>query len=140
MSQWETRFPLGHQLFMKIAEPRVVRILHCLIYVGLLWAGIIMVDHPPQGFRTVLDFALLNMFSIFLIMGGLFGTVAALPGIWWLERVGLISLSTSMLIYIVTAIALNRSAIAIVFGLILILVFVLRWMEIRQFQLAPKEV
>jgi hypothetical protein len=136
MSQW-VRAGVYHA-YMKIAEPRVIRIIQFFIYIGLFTVGLMVLDEVPNslanasgGQEYVVGLALM------LVIGGLSSGAAVLPGVWWLERAGLILLGFGLLIYLVMLIKLSTSPIGIVVCLILILSFVQRWLEIKGAQLAP---
>ena len=133
--------PFLHYVFMKIAEPRVLRIMHFLIYLCMVVSGIGLIVVQPQRFQNVIGETMLWVFGSFIFFGALFGAVAVLPGIWWLERVGIIMLTTSMGMYIVIIIALGTSSfLGIAVAVALTLTFAQRWVEIKGAQLAPREV
>lgn len=139
MNKWQRIFPWGYHLFMKIAEPRTVRLLHFGIYIALATAGAMILLNPPRSFENILGVALLYMFGVFVFGGAAVAAVAVLPGIWWLERVGLIALGTGMGIYIIIIVCLGTSPIGLSISIAFILTFILRWREIRRYQLAPRE-
>lgn len=132
--------PFFRTMFMRIAEPRVLRIMHFAIYVCMGIAGVGIPFHPPEKLQSILGLELLYIFSFFVTIGALLGAVAILPGIWWLERVGIIMLTTSMAMYVVIILALGSSLVAISVAIALTLTFGQRWLEIRGAQLAPREV
>jgi len=136
MSQW---IKTGvYSAYMKIAEPRVVRLIQFVIYVGLFLVGIMILHTVPQSLAEAAGAqAFVVGFGLMLIIGALCGAVAVLPGIWWLERSGLVLLAFGLLIYLVMVIKLNSSPMGIVVCIILILTFVQRWLEIKGAQLAP---
>lgn len=126
------------QGFQLIAEPRVVRVVQFGIYVCLLTAGSLVVSTPPRSFEGVLGQTLVTVLGVFILVGGVLGAVAVLPGIWWLERAGILALATGLAMYSTIAVTLGVSPIGFVIGVAFILTFVQRWMEIRRFDLAPK--
>lgn len=132
--------PMLHFLFMKIAEPRVIRVMHFAIYLCMMVAGVGIVFNPPEHLQSIIGLSLLYVFAGFVTIGALFGSFAVLPGIWWLERVGIIMLTTSMAMYVVIIVALGSSPVAISVALALTFTFGQRWVEIRGAQLAPREV
>lgn len=124
--------------YMKIAEPRVIRIIQFFIYSLLFIAGILVLINPPHSLEAAAGGQIyITGFGLMLIVGALSSGVAVLPGIWWLERAGLVLLGFGLLIYLVMAIRLHSSAMGIVICLILTLSFVQRWLEIKGAQLAP---
>ena len=139
MATWQKVFPLSYRLFMKIAEPRVVRLLHFGIYVCMLTAGFGVLSYPPRSFDSLVGTTLVYIFGAFVFLGGLLGAVSVLPGVWWLERVGILALITGMLMYIAMIIELGSSPIGFVIPIAFSFTFALRWLEIRRYQLAPRE-
>lgn len=126
-------------LFFKIAEPRVVRLVQCGLYLCLATAGGYILGNPPASFLFVLGEQLIGIFGVALLLGGLAGALAVLPGIWWLERMGVIALWTGLGLFAVIAISLGISIVGFLVSIALILSLVQRWFEIRKFQLAPRE-
>lgn len=136
MSQW-VRAGV-YSAYMKIAEPRVIRLIQFGIYVLLFMAGVLILDHPPRSLEDAAGGQIyVIIFGLMLMIGALCSGVAVLPGIWWLERSGLVLLGFGLLIYLVMAVKLHTSPMGIVVCLILILSFVQRWLEIKGAQLAP---
>jgi hypothetical protein len=133
---------IGHfftHLFLLIAEPRVVRIIQLCIYLSLIGAGYLVLSSPSPGIEGVLTRTLVVVFGGFLSLGGLLGAVAVLPGIWWLERTGVIAAITALLMYMVVVISLGTSTMGFLVSLALIGSLIKRWIEIRRYQLAPRE-
>lgn len=128
---------LVRQAFMLIAEPRVIRLLQFGVYLSMAGAGTFILLAPPLSFQSVIGSALVIILGSFVLLGSLLGLVAVLPGIWWLERVGIISLMTGLSIYCIVAINLGASLVGTLVTLAFGFTFVQRWMEIRRFQLAP---
>lgn len=126
------------QTFLLIAEPRVVRVVQFGVYVCMTMAGHFVLVSTPHSFEGVLGQMLVVVFGTFVMVGGILGAIAVLPGIWWLERVGILSLMTGMAMYSVVVFTLGISPTGFLIGVAFILTFVQRWMEIRRFQLAPK--
>jgi len=133
------RFPFAHSLFMKIAEPRVLRVLQFGVYICLIVAGGGVLANPPTSFENVIGLSLVYVFGGFLIIGAMLGAFAVLPGIWWLERVGILVIVTGLLMYIVMVVSLQSSSVGIGVSIAFILNFMQRWSEIKGAQLAPKE-
>jgi hypothetical protein len=142
LEAWDakTHIPFIHGMFMRIAEPRVIRCMHFLVYICMMVAGVGIVFRPPEHLQSILGLTLLYVFAGFVTIGALFAAIAVLPGIWWLERVGIIMLTTSMAMYVVVIVALGSSPVAVSVALALTITFAQRWTEIRGAQLAPREV
>lgn len=135
----EHHLPVLHFLFMKVAEPRVIRIMHFGVYVCMMVSGVGVMLSPPAGLKSVLGHVLIYVFGGFVFTGALMSAIAVLPGIWWLERVGIIMLTTSMSMYVVVIFALGASVVAITVAIALTFSFAQRWVEIKGAQLAPRD-
>lgn len=129
--------PFGRHLFSKIAEPRVFRVLQFLIYACLLIAAFGLLFHPSNAVRSTVGVGLTYAVALHLGLGCIFGLIAVLPGIWWLERVGIILMGTGMAMYFVMIFWGDVSLVGGTVALAFLCTFVQRWMEIRDFQLAP---
>lgn len=126
------------QAFLLIAEPRVLRLLQFGVYICMTIAGGWLIANPPVSFQSVIGAGLVALFGGFLGLGGLLGAIAVLPGVWWLERAGIIALITGLLIYVTIVVALGSSVTGIVVCIAFALQFTIRWTEIRRYDLAPK--
>ncbi len=131
--------PVTRLLFMRIAEPRHIRLLQFGIYLCMIFAGLGVLTEPSIKFESVVGPTLVYLFGGFLILGSVLGAIAVLPGIWWLERVGIISLATGLSMYVVMIIDIGSSPTGIAFILAFMFTFVQRWTEIKGSQLAPRE-
>lgn len=126
-------------IFYKIAEPRVVRLLYFAIYTSFLVAGLDTVINPPYKFDDVIGKALVYLLGSFAALGSILCFIAVLPGIWWLERAGIIALMTAVGMYIVLLINLEATSFSIAISLGYFVRFILRWLEIRPYELAPRK-
>lgn len=124
--------------FLMIAEPRVVRLVQFAIYAFMVAAGVFILTDPPFSLRDVLGPFLVGVLGMFVTVGAVFGVVAVLPGIWWLERAAILALGTGVAMYAVAVLALGAPWVAFLIAIAFVLNLVQRWMEIRRFQLAPK--
>jgi hypothetical protein len=124
---------------MKIAEPRVRRLLYFGIYVGLMILGSSVFFRPPAVIQNEFGIALIYLFGGLIVMGALLGAFAVLPGIWWLERSGLYAMAGGLAMYAGMLILLGASFLVTVLPAVFIFVFALRWLDIKEFLLAPRE-
>lgn len=124
--------------FLMIAEPRVVRLVQFAIYICMVAAGVFILTDPPFSLREVLGIFLVDVLGSFVAVGAIFGVIAVLPGIWWLERVAILALSTGVAMYGVAVLALGAPWVAFLIAIAFVLSLIQRWREIRRFQLAPK--
>lgn len=134
----KTKFPLLYELYMKIQEPRVYRLLQLGVYICLGVAGLGVSLYPPASMTFILGSVYLQIYGWALFTGSVFASVAILPGIWWLERVGLVLLITSLAIYITIAITLHASSVNVFVSIAFILRFIQRWYEIHRWMLEPR--
>lgn len=128
-----------YDIFMKIVEPRVQRILQFWVYLFLCVVGIGVVIDLPEYLQNILGLIVAYSFGVFMVLGGLLGLVAVLPGIYWLERVSIILLTTGVLIYLVVVITLGTTIVSVGVCLAFIFTFIIRWFDIRGMLLAPKK-
>lgn len=85
--------------WLRVSEPRVVSLLFALIYVGLALGGVSALFDPPLTAPGAAGgFAMVTLAAM-LVFGGVVGAPSALWGVWWLERVALLSVGLSAAIY-----------------------------------------
>lgn len=135
---WET-FPFAHTMFMKIAEPRVLRLMQFGVYASLAYSGAGILLNPPNNFENVAGLTLVYFFGSFLTLGSLVGAFSVLPGIFWLERVGIVLLSSGVGMYVILLVLLNASSVGVGVSVAFILLFTQRWSMINGSQLAPRK-
>lgn len=137
MSKLQNTLPFLYHVYMMIAEPRVIRLLQFGIYLCMLIAGTLILLRTPH---TLLGMSVDHFVPIlggFLVLGALCSGFAVLPGIWWLERAGLVLLGFGLLMYLVMVLWLNTSPVGVSISVAFILTFIQRWLEIKGSQLAP---
>lgn len=137
---WKKKHPHIAYWFLKIAEPRGIRLMQFAIYACLAFASIGVISDPPSTFQSVLGSRLVYVFGGFILFGSAMGLIAVLPGIWWLERVAIILMGTGIGMYVVTISSLNASVVNLAVSTSLMITLIQRWTEIKGSQLAPKEV
>jgi hypothetical protein len=133
------RVSIYEALFLKIAEPRIIRIMLFFVYLFCFWAGILVISNRPEIFLEIIGPDLVFIFGVLITLGSLLGGIAILPGIWWLERVGIILLFTCVMIYVVIIAYRNATPVAGGFSLGFGIFLAARFIEIRGAQLAPRE-
>lgn len=140
MQRFKLTIPLLYRVYMMIAEPRVRRLIYFGIYTGLLLAGIGTILRPSPAIENILGgVVLILIYGGLMVVGSTLAFLAVLPGIWWLERAGLVAIGTGVLMYAVTLLAIGVSFMLTVLPLILILICALRWLDIKEYLLAPRE-
>jgi hypothetical protein len=124
-------------LFLKIAEPRVQRLVQLGIYLVFAVLGGIFLADPPRSYEGLLGDVLAAVFGALICGGGVIGAVAVLPGRWWAERIAIIALWTGLAMYIVVAFGLNASAVGIAVAVCFAFALLKRWLEVRGSQIEP---
>lgn len=142
IEEWsfEKHIPWLHFLFMKIAEPRVRRLVYFGIYLCMIVASWGVFTKAPPAFENTVGQGFVMVLAAFMLLGASLGAFAVLPGIWWLERAGIIALTTAMGMYVIIISAAGVAsqtgfAIVIAFSL----TFSLRWIDIKDFLVAPEQ-
>lgn len=139
MSIFETRLPYAHRLYMKIVPPRLRRLVYLVIYIilGLLSTAQLM--KPPAAIVNALGGMFLVYFTVgFIILGTVIGIVTVLPGVWVFERVGLVSISFGVVMYSAVLLSLGASPFVTGVPLLIVLFMFIRWLDIKDFLLAPQ--
>jgi hypothetical protein len=132
--------PFLYHMYMKIAEPRVKRLIYFVIYILLGVIGATSAFMPSKRTAELLGgMTLIYLFGGLIIVGALVCLVSVLPGIWMFERAGLVALGFGITMYTTTLIILGASIAISIIPLILILMFVLRWLDIKDYLLAPRK-
>lgn len=124
--------------FLLIAEPRVIRLIMFFLYAIFLTSGYLVITKPSESILAVLGGGLATVFGVFLTIGGVLGFVAVLPGIWWLERTGIIACAVGLAMYVVIVLTTASSSLGFPFAILLTGFLAIRWIEIRRYQLAPR--
>ena len=125
--------------FMRIAEPRVIRVIQFFVYLAVTAGGIALVIAPPPEFESVLGTVLTYVVGAFLLSGGVVGMFSVLPGIWWLERAAVLMLITGLSMYAVVAISMTLPMFRVALTVAMLLAMVQRYFDIKGSQLAPRE-
>lgn len=124
--------------FLLIAEPRVIRVIWFFVYAFMLAAGVSVLVQPPDSVQDTFGVILVYSFGCFLTGGGLFAALSVLPGIWWVERVGIIAIETALGMFVVVTVSTGGPLFSVFLLVAFIVTFVRRWIGIRQYQLAPR--
>lgn len=128
------------RLFMKIAEPRVRRLFYFVAYIGLAVVTSATFFQVPKAIPHILGgMILVNVFAGFIVLGCLVCAITVLPGIWMFERAGLYLVGGGIAMYAATLLFLGASALVTVLPIVLIVLLAIRWLDIKEFLLAPRE-
>lgn len=134
--------PHFYKVYMMIAEPRVRRIIYFVIYILLAMAsGVSLLLTTPKSFENALGGSLLvSLCGWLIVVGALVCAGSILPGIWMFERAGLVAIAAGMAMYTITLVLVFGASIFVaVVPTIFVLFFTLRWLDIWEFLLAPRE-
>lgn len=87
------------RLWYRIRQPRVERAAYLLVYTVLAIGGSSVLNDPPRSIEGELGAALTFTWGGFLLVGGVAGAAAVMPGWWFLEKMGVASLATGLALY-----------------------------------------
>jgi hypothetical protein len=125
---------------MKIAPPRLRRLAYFVIYTILCVLSTAQLFKPPAPIVHILGGVILvYAFVGFIILGTLIGMFTVLPGVWVFERVALVSISFGVMMYAVVLLFLGASPLVLGLPLIIMLFMFIRWLDIKDYLLAPRE-
>lgn len=130
------------RLWLKIREPRTVSIAMFLAYVTMLFAGITVLFDPPGTLQGLIGSVSMTSLAILLVLGGGIGSIAALPGIYWLEMHAVLSIGLASAIYLFIVLTLHFTTggnrllqasfvVAVMLGLFA------RWVRLRERPYSP---
>lgn len=126
--------------YMKIAEPRVKRLIYFTIYILLGFLGGSSAFKPNDRIMEFLGSqTLIHFYGILIIAGAVVCLFSVLPGVWVFERAGMVGCGTGIILYAGTLILLGASPTIVIFPFIIILMFLLRWLDIKDYLLAPRK-
>lgn len=94
-------------LWGKVREPRSVSVAHFIIYVAGAAAGVYATIVPPTSIEGEIGTLAMSALSLLLTFGCAIGAIAALPGIYWLERTAVTSIALAMALYLAIVVTLH---------------------------------
>lgn len=127
----------------RITEPRVIALALFIQYIVFSATGAHAIFEPPTSIEGEVGQSAMAMLAGLLIFGGAIGAVAALPGIWWLERSAVLSIGLSALLYLVIVLYLHfnqpgNRLLQAAFVMSVLLHQVVRWVRIRDRSYRPE--
>lgn len=131
------------RVWLRIQEPRIVSVIQFFVYLCAAAAGICAVMYPPKSIEATAGISLTIYWAWLLLIGGVIGALAVLPGVWWLERSAVLACLGASLIYAVNIFALhlsesgNRLVQLFMIGIVA-LHFTTRWFRIRRYAYDPE--
>ncbi|MEV8029278.1 hypothetical protein [Cellulosimicrobium funkei] len=133
-------------LWAKVHEPRAVSVAYFVIYTSGALAGLYATFVPPSSIQGEIGAGTMTGLSVLLTIGCAIGAVAALPGIYWLERTAVLSIALAMLLYLAVVLVLqvqepqgNRLLQAWVIFAVLLMQVPVRWVRIKARPYRPDE-
>jgi hypothetical protein len=126
------RFPHILAAYTRIKEPRVTRLFHFGIYVITMVGGLVAFLNLPQNLIKLVGTFGVTTFGVFGFIGSLMCVISVVPGIMWLERVGILLLFTAVVMYGVMMLASPGVSVALFFAGALGLSLIQRLVEIRE--------
>lgn len=138
MSRLQRYAPALHKIYMKIAPPRLRRLIYLAIYTLLGIAAVANSFKPPSSIVNLLGgMALVYMFLGFVLVGALICMGTVLQGFWLIERIGLVSIGFGVVMYTIVLIALGASPFVTLIPTIMLLLLALRGLDISEYMTAP---
>ncbi|MCR1984501.1 hypothetical protein NSA53_19895 [Cellulosimicrobium cellulans] len=84
----------------RINEPRVISVAYFCMYTSGVAAGVYATISPPTSIEGQIGSNAMAALTVLLTFGCALGSVAALPGIYWLERSAVLSIALAAFIYL----------------------------------------
>jgi hypothetical protein len=125
------RFPRVDAAYMRIKEPRVTRLFHFGIYVITMVGGLVAFLNLPLNLIKIVGPFGVTTFGVFGFIGSLMCVISVIPGIAWVERVGILLLLTAVVMYGVMMLSSPGVSVALFFAGALGLSLLQRLVEIR---------
>src|SRR5699024_11893577 len=97
-------------MWRMVREPRVISVLYFFIYLAFLAGGLSALIDPPRSIEgSIGSFSMYGLAGM-LTFGGLIGAPSALVGIWWVEKLAVIAVGMSAVVYggVIPALRLSR--------------------------------
>jgi len=87
-------------LWAKVHEPRVISVVYFVMYTAGAGAGVYATIAPPSSIEGQIGSTAMTALTVLLAFGCTLGAIAALPGIYWLERSAVTSIALAAAIYL----------------------------------------
>lgn len=137
--------PRFQYLYDWIEEPRFIRVLLFACYLIFGFGAWVALFEPPASILVALGHGYMMFLGGFLAFGSVVAAVGVLPGWYWLERTGTLSLAVGAAMYAVTVISLQvndssdlNRGLQLTFVLAATLALVIRLISIQGADLDPK--
>lgn len=124
------------KIWSKVKEPKTISILVSVAYfIGAIGGASVYME-TPQTLEGVMGVYAMNVLAGMLVFGGALGTPTALFGIWWLERVAIVSVTFASVLYLTVVIGLHalepgNRLLQAAFISVVMLTQIVRWIRIH---------
>lgn len=128
-------------MYRRIAEPRVQRITYLIVYLLHAVGGIGVLWSDPTSITYVLGRWPAVIWGCLLVVGGVFGAVAVLPGWNYIERIGIFGITIGVGMASLLLWASPPGGVALLLWSLVtgwLAIFLYRAWEIRGYTVAPK--
>lgn len=96
----------------RVPEPRSASVWAVVTYAGVSFGGLMGVLIPPVDASQTAAAWMTTYWAALLLLGGLCGAIAVLPGLFWLERIAIVATGFGLLIFLVALlVALNAGIV-----------------------------
>lgn len=125
-----------NKVWEKIKEPKTISILVSLAYLIGALGGLTVFIETPKTLEGLMGQYAMNVLAGMLVFGGVVGSPASLFGVWWLERVAIISVAFASALYLAVVIGLHslepgNRLLQATFIFVVILSQIARWHRIH---------
>ncbi len=100
MSARNAALGVVRRAWQKVREPRVISVVYFVMYASGVPAGAYATISPPSSIEGQIGSSAMAALTVLLTFGCALGSVAALPGIYWLERSAVLSIALAAFIYL----------------------------------------
>lgn len=90
---------MPRRLYYKISEPRIINLITFFGYLSIAGGGILALVWPPMSIENEIGNYSMTVLAFLAATGGLIGLISVLPGWWHIERVAILFMLASLLIY-----------------------------------------
>ena len=124
-------------IWHRVHEPKAVSVLIFFQYGVLTIGGVYATISPPNSIEGQIGPPLMTLLTILSTFGGVVGLIASLPGIWWLERtaVSSVSLAAGLYLWIILSLHFSQTGNRLLQACFIIAFLTqqaVRWVRIRE--------
>lgn len=82
-----------------LPEPRLILVVHMGVYTVFLLCGLVAFQSPPEWMRGSLSHVAMRYWGVLLVLCGVLGASSVLRGHWAVERMGIVSGISGVLMF-----------------------------------------